>query len=117
VFLHGLKEFNNDFGAWPDQNLALSSLFGIVDTLQSIVEDGCLYHDGGRGRGSMSLSRKVRFSSREAEGLEVSIEQRWLAFSSLERKECPVKGSSARVARRRTYQPHHRLATGFWQND
>jgi hypothetical protein len=102
VFLHGLKEFNNDFGAWPDQNLTLSSLFGIVDTLQRIVEDGRLNHDDGRGRGrgrgSMSWGRKVRFSSREAQGLEVSIEQRGLAFSSLERKECPVKGSSARVA-------------------
>ena len=51
-------------------------------------------------------------SSREVQGLEVSVNERRLAFSSLERKECPLKGSSARVAMRRTYQPRHCLATG-----
>jgi hypothetical protein len=117
MFLHSLEEFYNDLRAWTDQNLALSSLFGVVDALQRIVEDGSLDHDGGRVRGSTSLSRKVRFSSQAAQGLEVSIDEQELAFSSLERKECPLKGSSARVAMRRTYQPHHRLATGFWYDD
>jgi hypothetical protein len=73
VFLHGAEEFDDNLRAWSDQNLALSSLFGVVDALQRIVEDGCLDHDGGRGSESTSLSRKVRFSSQEAQRLEVSI--------------------------------------------
>lgn len=117
VLLHGLEKFNNDLGAWSDQNLTLSSLFGVVHALQRIVEDGSLDHDGSRGRGSTSLSLTMRFSSQEVQGLEVSMDEQELAFSSLKRKECPLKGSSARVAMRRTYQPRHCLAVGFWCGD
>lgn len=46
VFLHGLKEFDNNLRAWSDQNLALSSFLGIIDTFQRIVEDRSLDHDG-----------------------------------------------------------------------
>jgi len=70
MFLHGAEELDNDLGAWSDQNLALSSFFGVVDALQRIVEDRCFDHlDGKR---STSLDRKARFSGRRAQGLEVS---------------------------------------------
>jgi hypothetical protein len=49
----------------------------------------------------------MRFSSPEREDLRYLHDHDELVFSSLERKECPIKGSSARVARRRT----HRNAT------
>jgi hypothetical protein len=49
VFLHGLKELDNNLGAWSDQNLALSRFLGIIDAFQRIVEDGSFDHDGVRG--------------------------------------------------------------------
>ena len=110
MFLHGAEELDNDLGAWSDQNLALSSLFGVVDVLQGIVEDGCFDHGGDRE--STGLSRKWRFSSRKVGGLEVSIYQQSLAFSSLERKECPSKGSSARCRDEKAVSPAPRPCYG-----
>ena len=103
MFLHSLEELDNDLGAWSNQDLALPSFFGVVNALQSIVKYRCLDHVGGGDRTSFGWT--VRFSSRVVHGLEVSTHERWLAFSSLEHKECPLKGSSARVATRRTYLP------------
>jgi hypothetical protein len=61
--LHGAEELDNNLGAWPDQNLALSSLFSVVDALQRIVENRCLDHiDGKRST---------------AQGLEVSTHERY----------------------------------------
>ena len=37
--LHDLQEFDNDFGAGPDHDLALAGLFCVVDGVQRIVED------------------------------------------------------------------------------
>jgi hypothetical protein len=70
MFLHGAEELDNNLGAWSDQNLALSSFFGVVDALQRIVEDRCLDHIDGKR--STSLDRKARFSGRRTQGLEVS---------------------------------------------
>jgi hypothetical protein len=73
--LHGAEELDNNLGAWPDQNLALSSLFSVVDALQRIVENRCLDHIDGKR--STSLGRKARFSGRRAQGLEVSTHERY----------------------------------------
>ena len=39
VLLHHAEELDNDLGAGPDEDLALSGLLGIVDAVQGIVED------------------------------------------------------------------------------
>jgi len=75
VFLHCLKEFDNNLGAWSDQNLTLSSFLSIIDAFQGIVEDGSLDHDSDRGRERTRLSQMARFSSREEQGLEVSMSE------------------------------------------
>jgi hypothetical protein len=73
--LHGAEELDNNLGAWPDQNLALSSFFSVVDALQRIVEDRCLDHIDGKR--STSLDWKARFSGRQVQGLEVSTNERY----------------------------------------
>ena len=42
--LHDLQEFDNDLGAGSDHDLTLASLFGVVDGVQRIVEDGSFDH-------------------------------------------------------------------------
>ena len=49
--LHHAQEFDNDLRAGPDEHLALSRLFGVVDGVERIVEDAGFDHD-------------VRFSTR-----------------------------------------------------
>lgn len=44
VLLHSLQELDNDLWAWSDQNLTLSSFFGIVDGVERIVENRCFNH-------------------------------------------------------------------------
>jgi len=39
VLLHHTEKLDNDLGAGPDEDLALSGLLSIVDAVQSIVED------------------------------------------------------------------------------
>jgi hypothetical protein len=39
VLLHHTEKLDNDLGARPDEDLALSGLLSIVDAVQSIVED------------------------------------------------------------------------------
>jgi hypothetical protein len=39
MLLHNGEEFDNDLGAWSDQNLTLSGFLGVVDGIQRIVED------------------------------------------------------------------------------
>jgi hypothetical protein len=73
--LHGAEELDNNLGAWPDQNLALSSFFSVVDAFQRIVEDRCLDHIDGKR--STSLDWKARFSGRRVQGLEVSTNERY----------------------------------------
>lgn len=63
MLLHDAQEFDDDLGARSDEDLTLAGLFGIVDALESIVEDGSLDHFGGG---------VMRFSSRVERGLEVS---------------------------------------------
>jgi hypothetical protein len=53
----------------------------------------------------------MRFSSQEREDLRYLHDHDELVFNSLERKECPIKGSSARVVRRR----RHCNATEHWR--
>ena len=45
MLLHNLQELDNHLRTGPDHDLALSSLLGVVDGLERIVEDGCFYHD------------------------------------------------------------------------
>ena len=47
VTLHDLEELDNDLGAGADQDLTLSSLLGVVDGVERIVEDGSADHVGG----------------------------------------------------------------------
>ncbi len=61
MLLHDRQELDDDLGAWSDQDLTLASLLGIVDALESVVEDGGLDHFGGFGG--------LRFSSRVNEDL------------------------------------------------
>jgi hypothetical protein len=65
MFLHDREEFDDDLGAGSDHDLTLAGLFGIVDALESVVEDGGLDHGGG-------IAGTMRFSSRVDRGLEVS---------------------------------------------
>jgi len=44
VFLHNLKELNDDFGRRADQHLALSSLLCMGDVLETVVEDANKHH-------------------------------------------------------------------------
>jgi hypothetical protein len=39
VLLHDAQELDNDLGAGSDEDLTLASLFGIVDALESVVEN------------------------------------------------------------------------------
>lgn len=63
VFLHDAQELDDDLGAGSDEDLTLASLLGVVDALESVIEDGSLDHFGGS---------VWRFSSRVKQGLEVS---------------------------------------------
>ncbi|KAK1338205.1 hypothetical protein QTO34_001319, partial [Cnephaeus nilssonii] len=47
---HHSQKQDDDFGAWPNENLAFASLFGIVDTLRSISQDIHAHHCGGTDR-------------------------------------------------------------------
>lgn len=40
VFHHALQEFDNDLGRRANENLSLSTLLGVGDVTQSVVEDG-----------------------------------------------------------------------------
>lgn len=44
VLLHDLQELDNDLGRRSDQDLTLASLLGVVDALESIVENGSADH-------------------------------------------------------------------------
>jgi len=61
VLLHNRQELDDDLRAGSDQDLTLAGLFGIVDALQSVVEDGGFDHFGGK--------EGLRFSSRVNEDL------------------------------------------------
>lgn len=52
--LHDGQELNDDLGARADEHLALASLFGVVDGVERIVEDGGLDHFGDEVRFSMA---------------------------------------------------------------
>lgn len=45
--LHHTQEFDNDFRAGADQDLALSGLFGVVDGIERIVQDARFDHGDG----------------------------------------------------------------------
>jgi hypothetical protein len=49
VLLHDSQELGDDLGARSDKHLALTSLLGVVDGVERIVEDGCLDHFVGIG--------------------------------------------------------------------
>jgi hypothetical protein len=89
VLLHDAQELDDDLGAGSDEDLTLAGFLGIVDALESVVEDGSLDHFGG--------VVIVRFSSR-VRGLEVSaklhVSLQWPRAGRV-----PNQGSSARVAK------------------
>ena len=45
--LHDLEELDDDLGARSDQDLTLAGLLGVVDVVESIVENGSADHLGG----------------------------------------------------------------------
>lgn len=47
MLLHDLQELDDDLGGRADQDLALARLLGVVDALESIVENGSADHLGG----------------------------------------------------------------------
>ena len=47
VLLHDAQELDNDLGARADEHLALSSLLGVVDGIERIVENTCFDHGSG----------------------------------------------------------------------
>lgn len=47
VLLHDLQELDDDLGGGADQDLALAGLLGVVDVLESIVENRSADHLGG----------------------------------------------------------------------
>ena len=49
VLLHDREELDDDLGAGSDHALSFARLLGVVDCLESIVEDGGLDHFGGVG--------------------------------------------------------------------
>jgi hypothetical protein len=53
VLLHNTEELDDDLGGWPDQDLALASLLGIVDRIQAVVKDAGLDHFNGVMRFSL----------------------------------------------------------------
>lgn len=80
MLLHDLEEFDNDLRGGPDHNLALAALLGIVEGVESIVEDGSADHLGG--------IIGWRFSNRVEKRYLPNFEQ--LAFRRLEEHgECP----------------------------
>ena len=77
---------------------ALASLFGVVDSIQAVVENGSLDHVGGIGRFSV------------AEATEVSVRGWWLASRCRRAWRVPseleLEGSSALVATEKQCHPH-----------
>lgn len=68
VLLHDSQELDNDLGGRSDQDLTLASLLGVVDGIESVVENGSANHFDGVVR---------RFSNRAGKrGNEVSIRNR-----------------------------------------
>lgn len=45
--LHDGQELDDDLGGRADQDLALASLLGVVDSIEAVVENGSLDHFGG----------------------------------------------------------------------
>ena len=62
MLLHCVEELDNDLGAGSDHDLALPSLFGVVDCIERIVEHTCSDHGS-------SIDR----DSQLAVGVEVSV--------------------------------------------
>lgn len=98
VLLHDSQELDDDLGARSDEDLSLSGLLGIVERVESVVQNGSLNHFGG--------CEILRSSVRK--GCEVSGSRGWLAFKSHEHGECPPpmvpvgEGSARSVLERRS---------------
>jgi len=56
VLLHHQKKFDNDFGGWPNHDLALPPFLSIVHALESIVQHTNPHH-------SRSLTSKYQLES------------------------------------------------------
>lgn len=69
MLLHDRQELDDDLGARSDHDLALSGLFGVVDGIKRIVENGSANHfEGSRfsmagGATEVSEGHKVSISA------------------------------------------------------
>lgn len=81
VTLHDLEELNNDLGAGSDQDLTLAGLLGIVDGVESIVENGSADHFGG------VVGMEILKSNLEMRYLPMG--ENMLASRGREQEECP----------------------------
>lgn len=61
MLLHHSQELDDDLGAGPDQDLALARLFGVVDGVERIVENGSLDHDDGFARRFSMAEGRLRY--------------------------------------------------------
>lgn len=61
VLLHDLQELDNDLGGRTDQDLALARLLGVVDALESIVENGSADHLGGVVKEILKSDLEMRY--------------------------------------------------------
>lgn len=81
VTLHDLEELDDDLGARSDQDLTLASLLGIVDGVESIVENGSADHFGG------VVGTEILKSNLEMRYLPMG--ENMLASRGREQEECP----------------------------
>ena len=47
MLLHHTQKLDDDLRTGPDKDLSLPSLFGVVDRIESVIEDASLDHNGG----------------------------------------------------------------------
>ena len=99
MLLHDTQEFDDDFGAWADEDLSLPSFFGVVNGIERIIENTCLDHCCGQSEILNST-----------EGGEVSVAGRIFHISLVpERKECPQPSRVLRLMSQRSRRPNLEL--------
>lgn len=76
---------DNDFGAWPNENLVFASPFGIVDALDSTSQDIHVYHYGDTERWWKDDRRGAHAVLQEAGRLSLDFQR----LTALQRKGLP----------------------------
>ena len=67
MLLHDAEELDDDLGAGPDHDLALAGLLGVVDVLESIVQNRSANHLGCVGRRFSNRSVEMRYLASEVD--------------------------------------------------